>query len=148
MTLEDYNGRLEMTVFPKQWALCSLGIAPGKIIGVRGTFKTYNERLGFTADSVFGDPLQMKPSRPTRVCVEIDQSQSGRSAIKEIRKVSTKHRGTAELVLVVYPNLGEDGNLEGRPRRVVADSRFNVDGSPELLNALKECQSVYDVYSE
>ena len=90
----------------------------------------------------------MKPSRPVRVCLELDQSQSGRSAIKEIRSVCSKHRGTAELMFVVYPNVGDDGNLEGRPRRVVADQRFNVDGSPALMEALLECQSVHDVYAE
>lgn len=148
ISIEDYNGKVDVTVFPKQWALCSMGIATGKIIGVHGSFKTYNDKLGFSADSVFGDPMQMKPSRPVRVCLELDQSQSGRSAIKEIRSVCSKHRGTAELMFVVYPNVGDDGNLEGRPRRVVADQRFNVDGSPALMEALLECQSVHDVYAE
>lgn len=147
VTLEDYRGRLDVTIFQKQWALCSMGLEVGKIIGVRGSYKTYNDKMSFAADMVFGDPLQMKPSAPSRVCVEIDQSESGRSAIKEIRSVCVKHRGSASLVLMVYRGTDDDGNLEGHCRKVVADEKFNVDGTPDLLKAIRECQSVHDAYA-
>ena len=149
LTLEDYNGHLDVTIFPKQWAMCSLGISVGKIIGVHGSFKTYNERQGFTADVVYGDPHQMKPERARRVTVEIDQSiYAGRDSLREMRSVIRKHRGAAEVAFVVYPGTNDEGKLEGRSRKVVAGERFGVDGSRELMAELRECQSVYDVYSE
>lgn len=149
ITLEDYNGHLEVTIFPKQWAMCSLGIEVGKIVGVHGSFKSYKDRLDFSADVVYGDPNQMKPSPVSSVYVQIDHSiYAGRDSIREIRAVARKHRGTASLVLVVYPGTDDDGKLAGRARYVVADDRFNVDGSRELLDEFKECQSVYGVYAE
>ena len=149
LTLEDYNGHLEVTVFPKQWAMCSLGISVGKIIGVHGSFKTYNDRQGFSADVVYGDPHQMKPERARRVTVEIDHSiYAGRDSLREMRSVIRKHRGSAEVAFVVYPGTNDEGKLEGRSRKIVAGERFGVDGSKELMAELRECQSVYDVYSE
>ncbi|MGP1508705.1 MAG: DNA polymerase III subunit alpha [Sphaerochaeta sp.] len=149
LTVEDYNGRLEVTVFPKQWAMCSLGLSVGKIIGLHGSFKTYNDRLGFTADVVYGDPFQMKPERARRVFVEIDHSiYAGRDSLREMRSAARKHRGSAELVFCVYSGTDDEGRLDGRARKIAADQKYGVDGSKELLAELRECQSVYDVYSE
>ena len=107
--------------------MCSLGVSTGKIIGVRGSFKTYNNNLGFSADTVFVDVNQMKPERPRRVLIELDWSlYPGRDALREIRAVLRKHRGTADVAIIVYKG----------------------DGSRELIAELKECQSVHDVYSE
>jgi hypothetical protein len=128
--------------------MCSLGIETGKIIGVHGNFKSYNDRMGFVADVVYGDPNQMKPERAKKVWIEVDQSlYSGREVLREIRSILLKHRGTAEVSFVVYPGTDEDGKLSGRPRKIVAGEKFGVDGSKELMAGLKECQSVYDVYS-
>ncbi|MBO4409143.1 MAG: DNA polymerase III subunit alpha [Spirochaetales bacterium] len=149
LTLEDYNGRLEVTVFPRQWALCSMGVVSGKIIGVRGTFRTYNGNMGFSADVVYGDPHQMKAERARRVFIEIDWSlYPGRDALREIRSVLRRFRGTAEPVFNVFTGIDEEGKPEGRVRRIVGSEKFGVDGSEELMKALRECASVHDVYSE
>ena len=149
LTLEDFNGKLEVTVFADKWAMCSVGVTVGKIIAVRGKFKTYNGNMGFTADVIYVDPNQLKPSSPRRIYVEIDHSiYMGRDALREIREVVRKHRGTAEFVLDVYKGTDENGKLEGKPQRVVAGPKFTVDGSKELMKELRECQSVHDVYCE
>ena len=149
VVIEDYNGKLEVTIFPKQWAMCSMGIAVGKIIGVHGSFRSYNNRLGYAADVVYGDPNQMKGERAKRVWVEVDQSiYAGRDSLRDMRAVVRKHRGMAEVAFVVYPRTDEDGNLAGHPRKIVAGDRFGVDGSRELLAELRECQSVHGVYAE
>jgi DNA polymerase-3 subunit alpha len=149
LVLEDYNGRLEVTVFPKQWAMCSLGVTVGRIIAVRGNFKSYNGNLGFSADTVYVDPNQMKPERPRCVTIELDWSEyPGRDALRAIRTVLKKYRGTADVAVVVYRGTDDDGKLEGRVRKVVAGEKFRVDGSRELLSELRECPSVHDVYSE
>ena len=149
LVLEDYNGRLEVTVFPKQWAMCSLGVSAGRIIAVRGNFKAYNGNLGFSADTVFVDPNQMKPERARSVVIELDWSEyPGRDALRAIRTVLKKYRGSADVAVVVYRGTDDDGKLEGRVRKVVAGEKFRVDGSRELLSELRECPSVHDVYSE
>ncbi|MBO4717989.1 MAG: DNA polymerase III subunit alpha [Spirochaetales bacterium] len=149
LVLEDYNGRLDVTVFAKTWAMCSLGVSVGRIIGVRGSFRTYNNNLGFSADTVYVDPNQMKPERARRVLIELDWSlYPGRDALREIRAVLRKYRGTADVAIIVYKGTDENGKLDGRVRRIVAGDKFKVDGSRDLIAALKECQSVHDVYSE
>ncbi|MBQ2527313.1 MAG: hypothetical protein II544_01045, partial [Spirochaetales bacterium] len=149
LVIEDYNGHLEVTVFAKQWAMCSVGVVAGKIIAVSGRFKLYNGNMGFSADVVFVDPNQMKSERPHRVYVEIDHSiYAGRDSLREIRSVVKKHRGTAEFVLCVYKGTDDDGKLEGKPQKIVAGEKFTVDGSRELMQELRECQSVHDVYCE
>ena len=149
LVLEDYNGRLEVTVFPRQWAMCSLGVSVGRIIAVRGNFKAYNGNLGFSADTVYVDPNQMKPERARCVVIELDWSEyPGRDALRAIRTVLKKYRGTADVAVVVYRGTDDDGKLEGRVRKIVAGEKFRVDGSRELLSELRECPSVHDVYSE
>jgi hypothetical protein len=116
---------------------------------VRGNFKSYNGNLGFSADTVYVDPNQMKPERPRCVTIELDWSEyPGRDALRAIRTVLKKYRGTADVAVVVYRGTDDDGKLEGRVRKVVAGEKFRVDGSRELLSELRECPSVHDVYSE
>lgn len=148
IVLEDYNGRLEVTIFANQWALCSAAMAVGKVIGVQGSFKTFNERQGFSAMNVYGDPNQMRPSKIRRVYVEIDQRYGNRDAIREMRNTILKYRGSAELVFAVYPFVDEEGQLSGKVTKVVADSRFNVSATKELFEDLKACMCVCDVYAE
>ncbi len=149
LVLEDYNGRLDVTVFPRQWAMCSLGVSVGRIIAVRGNFKAYNGNLGFSADTVYVDPNQMKPERARCVVIELDWSEyPGRDALRAIRAVLKKHRGSADVAVVVYRGTDDDGKLEGRVRKIVAGEKFRVDGSRELISELKECPSVHDVYAE
>ncbi len=146
--IEDYNGKLEITVFPKQWAMYEAAMQKGKVYGFHGSFKQYNDKMSFSADVIYGDPLQMKASKPNKVCLEINQSLANRKAVTEIKEISYKHRGTALLEFVLYPSADEEGHFEGKPRRVVADNQFSVDATKELLNLLKECDGVVDVYSE
>ncbi len=148
IVLEDYNGRLEVTIFANQWALCSAAMAVGKVIGVQGSFKTFNERQGFSAMNVYGDPNQIRPSKIRRVYVEIDQRYGNRDAIREMRNTILKYRGSAELVFAVYPFVDEEGQLSGKVTKVVADSRFNVSATKELFEDLKACMCVCDVYAE
>ena len=149
LVIEDYNGRLDVTVFPRQWAMCSLGVSVGRIIAVRGSFKTYNNNLGFSADMIYVDPNQMKPEHAKRVLIELDWSiYPGRDALREIRAMLKKHRGTADVSIIVYRGTDDEGKLEGRVRRITAGEKFRVDGSRELISELMECQSVHDVYSE
>ena len=148
ISLEDYNGTIDITVFPKQWAMYEAAISEGKIFGFRGTFKEYNDRMSFSADAIFGDPMQMQVSKPKRVCIELDQSSGNRSAIVEMRNVCRKHRGTAEVQFIVYPETDEDGNAEGNARIVNAGPEFCIDASKETLQQIRECQSVLDVYAE
>ncbi|MBR5668546.1 MAG: hypothetical protein IKX15_02910, partial [Spirochaetales bacterium] len=149
LVIEDYNGHLEVTVFAKQWAMCSLGISTGKIIAVSGKYRLYNGNMGFSADVVFVDPNQLRSEKPHRVYVEIDHSiYNGRDALREIREVVRRHRGTAEFVLAVYKGTDDNGKLEGKPQKIVAGPKFTVDGSKTLMKELRECQSVHDVYCE
>ena len=149
LVIEDYNGSLEVTVFAKQWAMCSVGVVAGKIISVSGRFKLYNGNMGFSADVVFVDPNQLKSERARRVFVEIDHSiYAGRDALREIRNVVRNHRGTAEFVLCVYKGTDDNSKLEGKPQKIIAGDKFTVDGSRELMQQLRECQSVHDVYCE
>ncbi len=148
VVIEDYNGRLDVTIYQQQWALCASAMTLGKVVGFEGNFKMYNERLSCSANKVFGDPSQMKPLKPSRVYAVVDPFLAERADIKEIRSIVHKHRGTAEFVLVVYSGTDEDGKLIGKPTKVLADSRYNVDASPELFASLKECASVVEVYSE
>ena len=148
ITIEDYNGHLEVTVYSKQWALYEAGISVGKVFGFHGSFKPYNDQMSFSADTIYGDPLQMKPSKPSRVYLELDQSVGNRQEVIAIREVCKKHRGTASVVFIVYQGLDEEGLPMGKPRKIEADAQFNVDATADLFKELKECEPVLDVYAE
>ncbi|MCQ2398418.1 MAG: DNA polymerase III subunit alpha, partial [Sphaerochaetaceae bacterium] len=149
VTIEDYNGRIEITVFPRQWAMYEAAVAVGKVFGFHGSFKEYNNRVSFSADIIYGDPLQMKPARPRRMYVEVNDSDvQSRDDVKEIMEVCLSHRGTAELEFRMYPSLDDEGKPSGKLRRIIADSQFCVDASQELSEALKGCAGVLDTYSD
>ncbi len=148
VTLEDYNGQIEVTVFPKQWALYEPAIIKGKVLGVQGAFKAYNGSKSFGVDTIYGDPTQMKPHKPVRVCIELNQKLSSHNSVEEIKNVLQKHRGTAEVKLKLYPSLDEEGNKEGKCRSIVAGDVFNSSADKELVSELKGCDGVIDVYTE
>ncbi|MCF0237988.1 MAG: DNA polymerase III subunit alpha, partial [Sphaerochaetaceae bacterium] len=148
IVIEDYNGKLDVTVFPKTWGNCR-SLEVGSIVGVTGSFKTYNNRLSFAATEVFLEPeIQMKPRKASKLYIEMIQNTSSRDAIREIRNVCTKHRGTALLQINVIPGLDDEGKPFGKVRHILADTKFSVDSSSDLIKELKECQSVFDDYTE
>lgn len=148
LTIEDYNGKLEITVFPSQWAMYEAAIQNGKVYGFHGSFKEYNDRVSFSADRIYGDPIQMKPSKPLALSIEMNQSEGSVATIKEIRNICKQHRGTAQLKFIIYASLDEEGQPCGVPKKVVAGADYSVDATVELMGKLKECEGVLDVYSE
>lgn len=148
VTIEDYNGKLEITIFQKQWAMYEAAIEVGKIYGFRGIFKTYNDKMSFSADILYADPLQMPLLKCNKVIMEINQDNSDRASIIEIREVCKNHRGSVPIQFNIYTETDENGKPEGKPKKVVADNSFFVDGTDELVKELKECAGVVDVYTE
>lgn len=148
VTVEDYNGKMEITVFPKQWAISEPAMTKGKVLGFHGSFKEYNGRVSFSADVVYADIMAMKATQPSKVVLEINQKLCNKNALKDIMETARKHRGTAELEFVIYPSMDDEGNWEGTPKKILADKVYSVDASEELCSAFKECEGVVDVYSE
>ncbi|MCR4676987.1 MAG: DNA polymerase III subunit alpha [Sphaerochaetaceae bacterium] len=148
VTIEDYNGHLEITFFPKQWSLYEAVIDHGKVFGFRGSFKEYNNRMSFSCDALIADPSSMKPSKPVRTYIGLDASEGDRQAVIELRNICKKYPGSAELELQVYSAPDEDGNYSSKPRRILADARYCVDGSSALSEELMGCTGVHYVYSE
>ena len=124
------------------------GISKGKIYGFHGSFKEYNGKYSFSADVIYGDPIQMKPSKPVKLYLVINQQLASSVLVKNIKDRCFTHRGTAVLEFVLYDGVDEDGHLDGKPRKVIADSQFNVDATNELITLLRECDGVVDVYTE
>ena len=148
ITIEDYNGQLEIAIFPKLWALYETGVSKGKVLGIQGSFSKYKDTLSFGADAIYGDPAQMKPHKPSRVYIEVNQSASNHNSLMEIKSVLLKHRGTAEVRIMLYSSLDEEGNKEGRCRKIVAGEAFNASADADLIKELCECEGVIDVYAE
>jgi len=148
VVLEDYNGHIDVTIFASQWAMFESVMQKGKIYGFRGSFKEYNGNASFSADTIYPDPSQMKALSPRRMFIEMDASAGSRTAVSELRKICRTHRGSAEVVFVIYKGLDDEGNKEGPARRIAAGSEFAVSADREMENAIRECQGVLDVYSE
>ena len=120
----------------------------GKIYGFRGSFKEYNNNVSFSADTIYPDPSQMKPLSPHKLFIEMDAQSGSRNSVSEIRSICRSHRGTAEVLFIIYKGLDEEGNKEGPARRIAAGSDFSVSADSEMEKAIRECQGVLDVYSE
>ncbi len=148
VTLEDYNGHIEVTVFPKQWALYEPGIVKGRVLGVQGGFKKYNDRMSFAVDTIYGNPAQMKPHKPSKMYIEVNQRGATAKSGSEIRSLLQAHKGTAGIEFVMYQSVDDEGNAEGRVRRIVAGDMFNASADRDLVAALKGCDGVIDVYTE
>ena len=148
VTLEDYNGHIDVTIFASQWSMFESVMQKGKIYGFRGSFKEYNNNVSFSADTIYPDPSQMKALSPHRMFIEMDAQSGSRSSVSEIRSICRSHRGTAEVLFIIYKGLDEEGNKEGPARRIAAGSDFSVSADSEMEKAIRECQGVLDVYSE
>ncbi len=148
VNIEDYNGHLEITFFPKQWALYEAVIEKGRVFGFRGSFREYNGRKSFSCDALIADPSSMKPSKPVATYIGLDESEGSRNAVIDLRNICKKHPGSAALEFHLYKAPDEEGNYTSRPRKIKADARYCVDASQALFEELESCTAVHYVYAE
>ncbi len=146
--IEDYNGKLDVTVFPTQWSLCESVVQKGRIMAFRGSFKEYNGSASFSADLVVADMSQLRPLSPHKVIVEMDARKASRQTVADLKKLCSKYRGSASVEFVVYAGIQEDGSYIKPARHIAADPSFTLNATEDMAKEIRALEGVCDVYSE
>jgi len=146
--IEDYNGRLDVTVFPTQWAMCESIVQKGRIMAFRGSFKEYNGSVSFSADLVVADLSQLKPITPHKVVIEMDGEKGNRQTVVELKKLCSKYRGAAAVEFVIYAGKDEDGSYRKPARRIAAGQSFSLNAGEDMERDIRALEGVLGVYSE
>lgn len=148
ITVEDYNGSIEMTIFPKLWGPNEGAIKEGGIFGFKGTFKPYKESLSVNLNQFYVDPNLLKPDKTKRVGIEIVRNELNMTSLKEIRHICGKYRGSSEVELDIYESKDDDGKLDGKKTRILVSPAFFVESKAELKRDLLGCEGVNDIFEE
>lgn len=151
VTLEDYNGSIDVTLFSEAWAKYETGLSEGKILGFQGSFKENKGSLSFAASSVYGDVSQIKQVRPSNLFIEVVQDEICPDFVRKVRNLVVSRPGQISVKFSIYRTREQmEGDEVGRigPKVIAASKRFRVDLSGKLLEELRALDGVADVYVE
>ena len=151
VSVEDYNGNIDITLFSEAWAKYEAGIAPGRIMGFRGSFRENNGAMSFSASTVYGDISQMKETKINNMVIEVIRDEICQDFVRLIRKIIVSKPGPVSVRFAVYgtrEQMEMEELVHHRPTIISTARRFNVNASEDLIGKLKELDGVADVYFE
>lgn len=151
VSVEDYNGSIDITLFSEAWAKYEAGIAPGRIMGFRGSFRENNGAMSFSASTVYGDISQMKDTKISNMVIEVIRDEICQNFVKKTKRIIVSNPGSVSVKFAVYrtrEQMEMEEQVHHRPILISTERRFNVDASEDLIGKLKELDGVADVYLE
>ena len=151
VSVEDYNGSIEITLFSEAWAKYEAGIMPGRIMGFRGSFRENNGAMSFSASTVYGDISQMKETKISNMVIEVIRDEICQDFVRKTKRIIVSKPGPVSVKFAVYgtrEQMGMEEQIHHRPIIISTARRFNVDASESLVEKLKDLDGVADVYYE
>ncbi len=124
--LEDFEGAVELVVFPKSYEQYADILVPSAVLGVKGQASLRDERVSVSATSLQPlSPDKIQDQVPSLLSLRIGEAE--RARLLDVRNILRRHQG----VVPVYLELADEGTTVR-----VSDSLF-VDGSAELCHDLE-----------
>lgn len=137
--LSDYNGEVEMVVFPPVYAEVADAIEPNSVVGCTGVLE---DRGGSAQFVVAGfhqlDELAEKPAAEVHLRLASDCSDE--TQLAELRAELSQVRGDSELYLHIGTN--------GSETIVRAGDQLRLASSPEALGRVQQHPLIAEVWSE
>lgn len=158
ITVSDFNGSADLTVFTDCWEKMSQVIQKDGIYGFRGKFSTFKDQLSMTVERFFQDPNEMLTLSMKDCYIEISKKECCKKALQEISDILLKHEGTlASHIILSEDMLSEDydeDEPETAPKFVekktafLLGSSFCVKCDQTLLDDLEQNQAVRKAWFE
>jgi len=140
LQLEDYNGLIEMVLFPDQWEPLRESIEVDSIIACYGKIDLSRGEPKFLVDQIM-EPDKLKEIETREVHIRLERNTCSEEALYNLRSVLFDHKGSCPLFLHL-----NDAN--GRRETVIkASSQITITSSREVLNELKQYPTIEDIWT-
>ena len=119
-TMEDFEGSVEVIVFPKTYVKCGRFIQPDRIVIVKG-------RLNTSEDTVKVICEDLCPLSPRKVNIRVSPEHKVGMTLQHLKRILMSHRGHVPVYLYYMP--------EGKV--VLTDDSFWVEESNDLIEEIE-----------
>ena len=137
--IEDFNGKIELILFPKTWAKYRHLMVVDAIIGFTGKIDTAKGEPKFLVDTVV-EPNELKQSGVSQVHVKIGREVCTDSNLNSLRDLFLEYLGSCSLMLHIYDSTFEKEQV------VKASGQLNVAFSDDFIDTLKRNPLISDVW--
>ena len=136
--LEDYNGKISLTIFPDTYRKFASLIQDGTIVTVKGKLDLNRTQPQIKVDEIAAippnrstvGPPETKQSRDKRIVhIHLENSESPDSSLKNLRQIIELSPGNLPLHIHVYEN--------GIHKEIQASDKFRVSGEKDFLDSMK-----------
>ncbi|HDQ14711.1 MAG TPA: DNA polymerase III subunit alpha, partial [Sediminispirochaeta sp.] len=140
LQLEDFNGSIELVVFPKLWEPMSDRIEVDSIIACYGKLDTSRGDPKFLVDS-FVTPEELQEVEAREVHIRLERNTVTEEELYNLRSFLFDHKGTCPLYLHLNARNGH------RETIIRASSQITLSSSREVLDELKAYPTIEDVWT-
>ncbi len=119
-TLEDFEGTVEVIVFPRTYAKCGRYVQPDHIVIVSGRINQNDDAIKVICDELY-------PLSPRKVNIRIHQDQAKGQIMQHLKRILISHKGYVPVYLYIMPE-----------RKVIlTDQTYWVDESTDLIEEIE-----------
>ena len=138
--LQDYNGILDMTIFPQTWEKIKTSLEKGKIMAFKGKleYSQKQDSASFIVDEVL-DPLQMKQASIRELHIDLEKNLANETNIVKIREYLFAHNGNC----LVYFHIDTDKGTY----IVKANQQITASSEQKVIDELKEFSFIKNVWT-
>lgn len=137
--LTDYDGEMDLTVFPDTWEALKTQIQDGKVCAFKGKVDASRETPSFIVNSI-EDPAILKEKSIHEVHIEIDGSFSEEKSLLQIKDFLFGQSGNCSVYFHIDTKSG--------PYIVRANSQLKISNSSDALEKIGSMPLVKDVWCE
>ncbi len=136
--LQDYNGAIDLTFFPKTWESLKDKIHNDSIYAFRGKIDGSREQPSFLVDSI-EDPQQLQERAIQEIHIQLENGITSERQIFDLKEFLFGVSGTCSIYLHV--DTSENSYI------IKTTSQLSAPATKEFLEELKTIRSVKDVWT-
>ena len=137
--LQDYDGEIDLTFFPKTWETLKNQLQEGGIYAFKGKVDGSRDEPSFLVDSL-EDINTLKAKSIHEVHISVDNSFSSEQQISKLKNFLFGQTGSCSVYFHIETPFG--------PYIVKANSSLTVGGAQETVEKIKNLDFVKDVWTE
>ncbi len=144
--LEDYNGQIDVVLFPETYSTVAEDLSAGTVIGCRGTLDRRKENVQLILEEILSlDDLQERDA--AAVHLRLTEAAVDEEALYDLRGDLQEFVGNSDIILHVETN-GADGHEEPSETAIRVGPQLRVSSRRETLERLAQHPLVREVWKE
>ena len=137
--IEDFNGSIEMVIFPKIWELYKHLVTVDAILGFTGKIDLSKGKAGYLVDTVVA-PEALSTEGIKEIHIKLSKQMCNEEFVSKLRDVCLDHSGKCGIYLHIADELNEAETI------VKASGQIGVAFSDDFIDIVKEIPMVQDVW--